>query len=357
VPDNLRSGNTDYRAGVGAGAEVTCDMMRLRIFYSLLAIITPVVFALSGCQATSKLARKDTPQAAAEKKSHAPERVRVEALTDADGITAEQIIAQYNARNLGSPGWRRVTMELSTDGVVTRDFSIINLWQGDGGELRTLFLLESPKGLAGTGYLLQEGAGLTSGMTIHLFIPAGERRVLEVARNNFSEGLLGSDFSYQDMRMWTPIEGFDYQLAGQAVLLNEAVWVVSAKPLTAQARQTCSCLQARYYLARKFPFMLGVDYYEQTFQDEAGAVATKQMRVESLQQIEKVWTATRMTMFNSDSRATTLTLQEAHFALPDFEQNLFLPESLPKLGDAVQEGWTPNNSMPEPTSANRQTQR
>jgi hypothetical protein len=316
--------------------------MRLNTFFILLAIASLV---LSGCQASSKLASKSLSQSIAEKKVSAPESVKVEPFENPDGITAEQIVTRYNERNTGSPGWRRVTMQLVTDGNVTRDFSLINLWRSEKGEMRALFLLEVPKGLAGTGYLLREDARLPLQMAIDLYIPADERRVLQLAGSNFGEGLLGSDFSYHDMRMRLSSDGFDYELVGQSKLLGQAVWVVDAKPLTAAAQQTCACVGARYFLARDFAFLMGVDYYKQANETDSQPLAAKQMRVESFAQVDGIWTATRMTMFSSDNRQTTLTLQDAHFSVAGIDPELFLQRSLSLLGDAVQRGWTPDQKM------------
>ncbi len=312
--------------------------MRLNTLF-ILPVIASLV--LSGCQASSKLASKSPPQSTAEKKISAPESANVEPLENPDGITARQIVARYNDRNSGSPGWRRVALQLFTDGIVTREFSTINLWRSENGEMRTLFLLESPKGLAGTGYLLREDVRLPLQMEIDLYIPAGERRVLQVAPSNYSEGLLGSDFSYHDMRMLLPSDGFDYQLVGRSTLLDQAVWIVNAKPLTATARQICACVGAHYFLARDFAFLMGVDYYKQANETNSQPFVAKQMRVESFAQVEGIWTATRMTMFSSDNRLTTLTQHEAHFSVADIDQELFLPQSLSLLGDAVLRGWTP----------------
>src|ERR1051325_10078867 len=42
--------------------------------------------------------------------------------------SADKLIKAYNTRNLGSPGWRRVLMELITDNRVTSTFTVVNIW-------------------------------------------------------------------------------------------------------------------------------------------------------------------------------------------------------------------------------------
>src|SRR5207253_2482779 len=170
-----------------------------------------------------------------------------------------------------------------------------------------------PKGLSGTDYLLQEERNKMPDIQVHLFLPAGERRVLEVASNNLNEGLLGSDFSYNDVRMQLPATGYRYTVKGQGKLLNEPVWVLEAEPSTQQTREICSWSRARLYLARNFQFLLGADYYGETVNGGSQPPLLKQMRVQSLKQIDGVWTATSMIMYGEDNRSTVLTLQDAKF--------------------------------------------
>src|SRR6185436_9346734 len=94
--------------------------------------------------------------------------------------TAESLIQTYNARDFGSPGWRRIFLELKHNSQVTRTFSILHLWKQGPLEVRSLVHLEAPAGLKGTNYLLLENAQLAHGMELFLYLPSGRRRVLTV---------------------------------------------------------------------------------------------------------------------------------------------------------------------------------
>ena len=309
------------------------------LIQTLLSLIfTSVV--LSGCSSTSVTNNSTPSNINTENRLPEPEKVYVEKVPERDNRAASELVDEYNARNFGSPGWRRVLMELMTDGAVTRTFTVANLWRSDKDAVRTLFLLEEPQGLSGTNYLLQEERNKLPDMHVHLFLPAGERRVLEVAPGNFSEGLLGSDFSYHDVRMQLPIKGYRYSLKGQASLLNESVWVVEVEPSTDQTRETNSWSTAQLYLVRKFPFLLGADFYGKTENGNGIQHLLKQMRVQGLKQIDGVWTATRIVMYGQDKRASVLTLKEAGFNSAVIDSGLFSPKELPGLSERVRQGWT-----------------
>ncbi|HYG81396.1 MAG TPA: outer membrane lipoprotein-sorting protein [Pyrinomonadaceae bacterium] len=314
--------------------------MNHRTLIQTLLLSISISVVLSGCRQASVTNDSTPPSVNTGSQLPEPEKVYVKKAPERDAPSASKLVDDYNARNFGSPGWRRVLLELMTDDTVTRTFTVVNLWRSDNDAVRTLFLLEEPQGLSGTNYLLQEERDKPPEMQVHLFLPAGERRVLEVAPGNFSEGLLGSDFSYQDVRMQLPVKGYRYSLKGGASLLNEPAWVVEVEPSTDQTREINSWSTAQLYLARNFPFLLGADFYGKPENETGPPHLLKQMRVQGLKQIDGVWTATRIAMYGQDKHASVLTLKEAGFNSAEIDSGLFSPKELPGLSERVRQGWT-----------------
>jgi Outer membrane lipoprotein-sorting protein len=150
--------------------------------------------------------------------------------------------------------------------------------------------------------------------------------------------LLGSDFTYIDLRMRLPTQGFQYSLAGQSRWLEYPVWVIEARPASSTMRQITSWALARYYLAQKFNFLLGADYF---YQNREGGIAPsprKSMRVNSLKQLDGVWTAEKITMFSDASQASILTLQDARFNRADMSTHIFSHRMLPLLAERIERG-------------------
>jgi hypothetical protein len=246
------------------------------------------------------------------------------------------VVRTYNQRDIGSPGRRHVLLELLTGTEVTRTFEVQNVWARTDDEVYTLFLLTEPQGLSGTSYLLTEAGHMEAAMRVNLYLPAGQRRVLTVSPDNYDEGLLGSDFTYNDLRMQLPLEGYEYELAGQTSLLDQHCWVVVARPITPDASQAVAWKAARFYLASSSPFLLGADYY-----DEAGEQqALKRMRVESIEQRAGVRTATRIVMYGRDNRSSVLTLKDAAFRLAEVRPEVLSAASLPLVAEQVRAGGT-----------------
>lgn len=312
-------------------------------------VMTLFVIALASSLAVgcgTKTATAGQPAApSGPKRFYEAQAVTVKKVADSARPNVAALVKAYNSRNFGSPGWRRVSLELVTDGEVTRNFEVVNLWQSEGELVNTLFLLQEPRGLSGTNYLLTEDEKISDSldMKVHLFLPSGQRQVLEIEPSNFNEGLLGSDFTYSDMRMRLPVSGYRYRLVGEAVLRNEAVWVIEAEPSNPLTKQTSSWSNARFYLARDFQFMLGADYYAVGENDKTAPRLSKSMRVDNFEQKAGVWTATRMTSYRSANHFSVLTLRDAHFKVAGMEPRLFSTEWLPILADKIRQGWSPSD--------------
>ncbi|HEY2291035.1 MAG TPA: outer membrane lipoprotein-sorting protein, partial [Thermoanaerobaculia bacterium] len=175
--------------------------------------------------------------------------------------TAESLVGGYNARDFGSPGWRRIFLELKSGPRVTRAFTILHLWSQAQSEVRSLVHLEAPPGLAGTNYLLIESPRLDHGMDLFLYLPAGQRQVLRVKPGRFDEGLLGSDFTYRDLLWQIPTGGYRLRLADKTRMLDRDAWGVDAEPTTPEAAETSSWSRIRYYLTQDPPLLLGADFF------------------------------------------------------------------------------------------------
>ena len=52
----------------------------------------------------------------------------------------QHIVEAYNRRSVGSLGWQRVSMRLSSNGKISRTFTVVNVWDRTGAATRMLYL-------------------------------------------------------------------------------------------------------------------------------------------------------------------------------------------------------------------------
>jgi hypothetical protein len=237
--------------------------------------------------------------------------------------SASELIAQYNSRPLGQPGRRHVNVELRDGLVVVRTYSIANIWTRAAGEVRSIFYLDAPAGLHGTRYLQVENPGHNPELAVYLCLPTANDRVLRVGDHLLGEGLLGSDFSYEDVRFLLPITGCSYLFLGSARVGSNDVWKLSA-----DCRGGRGWKRAVLYLTKDRPFLAGSDL----FASLESAAPFKAMRVLDYSDKGPIRTATRMVMTRPDASSTTITLEDFRAATPSIREMLFTPERLKGSG-------------------------
>jgi hypothetical protein len=238
---------------------------------------------------------------------------------------AARLVAAYNERDFGRRGWRQVRLELKQGATTSRTFLVVNSWLRTPEGVRTLFLLREPHSLAGTSYLLVERRQVRPAIEVYLYLPSGRRNVLTVQPSRFDEGLLGSDFSYRDLRFQIPVAGYRFRAAGSRRMGGRPVYAVDAEPADGEAAQTSAWARVRYYLAQDAPLLLGADYFA------AGArSAGKRLRVLAHQQVDGAWTETRMVMHAAGGRSSVLTLQNFVPTLGGIADDIFDPGALPE---------------------------
>ncbi len=257
-------------------------------------------------------------------------RAATAAVPPAAAADAAGLVRAYNARDFGSPGWRRVYLELKSGATVTRTFTVLHFWRPIGDQLRSLVVLEQPAGLRGTSYLLDEDPKVPTGMTLYMRLPVGLRQVLTITPGRFEEGLLGSDFSYTDLR-WRLAAGRRLTLAGKTLLRGREVWMVDAVPATPAVAESTAWSRVRYYLSADRQLILGADFFRQ-----AAGAPEKQLRIDAFRQVGTSWTPLRMTMLLAGGRSSVLTLRDIGALPAAIGPQLFEPAMLPTVADR----WT-----------------
>ena len=214
--------------------------------------------------------------------------------------SASHVIESVNSREIGSPGLRRVKIELLEQGISTRVLQVINVWKRDGQSVKTLFALELPTGLRGISYLMEENLP-DQELLVSMFLPAGKRQVLQLTPATTHEGLLGSDFSYDEMRWTLPNRDVEYVVRGKATCLHRPAILVDMKPNNSSLPWS----QVRLSIDDESRIIVAADYY-------LGGQLQKSFRVIELDKRGNTWTPTVMEM-QTGTRTTRLSLVSHRF--------------------------------------------
>lgn len=263
-------------------------------------------------------------------------------LTSDSAPATGDLVGAFNSRPLGSPGVRRVRLELESGSTITRTFGVVHAWRESSEAVTSLAFLESPPGLAGTGYLLSENRRVPAGLEVFLRLRLTGRRVLAIASERFDEGLLGSDFSYADLLWRIPTEGRQLTLVGRRPFGSASAWVIESRPATATVRAAVPWARVDYYFSGEpEALLLGADYFERTTGAPVPRGPSKTLRVLDWTRRDGVWTPSRMIMARPDGRRSVMTLVSLRLGVEELRQSLFTPPALALLGQQFEEGRPP----------------
>lgn len=107
-------------------------------------------------------------------------------------------------RDIGPRGMRVVNIDVHTRGRLTSSYSVGHVWVMNGNQCSSLMCLLSPRVFAGTCILLSE---TPESDTAEVWIKlATSKRVVELAPQRTRDFVLGSDFTYEDLRFWLPFD-------------------------------------------------------------------------------------------------------------------------------------------------------
>jgi hypothetical protein len=240
------------------------------------------------------------------------------------------LVSRYNARDIGCTGWRRVALRFEQGERLAREFRVTNLWSEDADGLKTLFVLEAPTGLRGMSYLMHELSEPAS-FAVLIYVPVGKKLVRNLAPDVLHQGLLGSDFTYHDLRWRLPTSDVRYALGGDGTLLDRRVRLLD---MFSDSRDA-PWQRVRWYLADDLSLMLGADYFAP---DSASEAPAKRMRVERIEQNGAVWQPISMVMETTRTR-TVIRLEES--VLNSRSTQPVTAALMRAIGDRTREGGSP----------------
>ncbi|MGA5300086.1 hypothetical protein ACPCHT_09180 [Nucisporomicrobium flavum] len=225
--------------------------------------------------------------------------------TPRNALDGLEWIRRANDRDIGAGELREVDMQIADGGRVLRTLRITTVRETDGDRSRTLFCLTDPAPLSNINYVLTERRGDPGSLAVSLHLPYGAGTFLDLAVTQQRQGVLGSTFTYEDLRTWLYERG---QECGPAIVDGPAVRVRCR-----DGERACEVL-----LDPGDGFVLGVDHLPA---GPAGGAPERRYRATEIRTVDGVRVAGVMTMRRGD-RCTTIHLRRARYG-PAFDPRLF----------------------------------
>ncbi len=217
----------------------------------------------------------------------------------------DEWVRRANLRDRGTTEFREVRVAIGERR--PRVLKIRTLRAIEGGLARSLFCIMQPFPLRNINYVLVERRGAIEPFSIQLFLPYVAGTLTEIPSDRRKEGHLGSDFSYEDLKVWLYEEGHTYE---------EPEEIESELCLRGRCVQRCDLVgyRSNCFVLKLDPetaFVKGIDYFA------GDNELARQFRAEGVTVIENVLTPTRMTITDRlRNHVTTIELLLAWYNKP-----------------------------------------
>ncbi|MGJ4941466.1 outer membrane lipoprotein-sorting protein [Bradyrhizobium sp. HKCCYLS1011] len=250
-----------------------------------------------------------------------------------DETEAFQLVSKFNHRSLGEAGIQRVTMLLKRGDLVSRRFEIVRIFSQGVDSIRTVVTLLEPASLAGLAYRILEYNDEVRRGEVHLYLPAGTRTVMQLKPSRFFEGLLGADFSYDDLRWRLPEDGWTYLSLGRQASGNRKIH----KILGSLSRDDGNIAfpATVLWLDDDTGFLLRRAYYRNLADYRDNRVPDKVLEVAASRCIDGVNTPVTMVMTSADGDVSELRLRTAVYHQKSVDWERLSTIALPGAADWV----------------------
>lgn len=232
-------------------------------------------------------------------------------------MTVDQIFAAHAQRDFGSTGVRQIQLDVYTAGSRAFSYDVIHAWKATHDECRSLFYLVSPKVLTGTAVLLIE-APASEDVEIWLRLRTADKPIC-VGQSHADEYVLGTDFTYEDLRFWLPTREYVVTSVSRSAKAeeDELVLDVSRHSMLPRHSKLRLHLDPSLFLPRKVEWI-----------DRRTEIPGKVYEARNLALVDNVWSPTVIFVRRpSDRYLSVMSLRRAAHGL-QLDESLFSPNHM-----------------------------
>ena len=227
-------------------------------------------------------------------------------------LTADQIISVVNAVDEGEQVTRALIMDLTDRRGKVRSRTAINYRKHYGGEMRTALFFLEPANIRDTAFLVWDYEEYGKDDDQWLYLPA-LRKVRRVSAGHRGDHFLGTDFTYEDMKLDGKLESLDYEftIVGEERIEGVVHHHLEALPKSADIAKELGYSRNHIWVNTENWLVSKV-----VFWDTKGNLL-KTLEVSDISLVDGIWTKHQMTMVNHQTEHRShFTFSEVDYTTP-----------------------------------------
>ncbi len=237
--------------------------------------------------------------------------------------SGEEIAKHINARDDGIAVSRNVLMEMTDKRGKTRKRETRGFRKYYGSEKRTVIFYLTPRSVKDTAFLTYDYPEANRDDDQWLYLPAA-RKVRRISASDRGDYFLGTDFTYEDIKLESKVSQQDYQrstlreelIGGHHTYVVEAITVSKAVAKELGYSKVIQWVDSKIWMTRKAEFY-----------DLRGKLL-KTTFTKNIQQVQGIWTSHLLEVNNHNTKhKTRFTFSEVHYD-DSINDDLFTERSL-----------------------------
>lgn len=237
--------------------------------------------------------------------------------------TGEELVRKVNERDDGVSLTRVMTIEMTDKRGKTRKQVTKTFRKYYGEEKRSAIFYVEPANIKDTAFLTYDYPAGAQEDDQWLYIPE-LRRVRRISASNRGDYYLGTDFTYEDMKLDTRMSEEDYTwtTTGQAEIDGHTCYVVEGIPVDKKTSEELGYSKYVGYIDSEIFIPRRIETWD------VNGNKLKTISVEELTEIQGIWSSIRMRAQNHKSGHSTLfTFSEIDYET-DIEDEMFTERAL-----------------------------
>ncbi len=240
--------------------------------------------------------------------------------SDVDGLSH---VKKVNERNEGQQLSQNVTIKMEDKRGKAQE-RILKFFRKDNeDERKSVIFYQSPANVKGTAFLTFDYTVKENEDNQWLYLPA-LRKTRRISAANRGDYFLGTDLTYEDVKLGSKIGASDYnfEMIGEDVYEGKKVVIISGIPVSAKISKELGYSKVEYTVDADLHIPLKIEYW-----DIAGN-ALKVVYFKDIKEVQGIWTVQRMEAENFKTSHKTTLIFEGHDYQSQLSEELFTEESL-----------------------------
>jgi hypothetical protein len=237
-----------------------------------------------------------------------------------------QILTEHNDHPLYTTARLEISLLVMTGGIRSSNYEITKIFRYKPDDVAiSLFYLHSPKEIAGTTVLFEESSDLDSGIKIWLYLPA-TKKIVKVDNNRRNQRILGSDFSYNDLRRKIDANHVALERSPDRVVNGFNCHTVRVTPDFFDQTDPLGWRMALYYIGIEIGLIIKIEYFR-----ENSDLAARTVTVEATDLVDGVWTPVKIrAKLSKTDHESIIALHKVMYNV-ELKEEIFKPEMLPYI--------------------------